>query len=467
MNKKQSFGKFGWFYFLNLIYSSQREKRSYPFYNREGRNTKICLVRNLLAGVILLLISFSFPTPVRAEDFWSKFHPYITITEEYNDNIFLTKENKTGDFITTVYPGIQFSHSSEGMGIDFNYMLGLNYYSQNSNLNYTSHNGMLNAWYRFDPRWTFRLREYLLQSDEPREKDFGTTTTSDVNFVSTSRDRSVYLRNVVEPSLEYQFGRENLFTFLYRNNTYLPQSSASENSQENTVNPTFNYWFNIRNGMLLEYMYTSGTFESSPDFTEHKGRGRYIYRFNPRTSIFGEYLFSSVNYKSPGTSYTLQNPSLGVEHAFSATLNGRGQLGYFWQDTKGIPGLDGLSYYLGISKKADLTSFAFAFEGGPREDYFTSQNLGLVKYNRASVLVTYQLGKRSNAGFNGSVDRVEYSQTDPGRIDWISDLAVTFSYQPLRWLTIGLEFSYSQNDSNKNQFDYIENRGLVRLTAKY
>ena len=74
-------------------------------------------------------------------------------------------------------------------------------------------------------------------------------------ILSTQRGvHAIYLRNVVEPSMEYRFGRENLLSVLYRNNIYHNQSPLFEDSQENTVNPRLNYWFDIRNGITLEYI---------------------------------------------------------------------------------------------------------------------------------------------------------------------------------------------------------------------
>jgi hypothetical protein len=423
--------------------------------------------RTFLTGVILFLICFQLPGTVRAEDFWSKFHPYITLSETYDDNLYLERANKTEDFITTIYPGLRFSHSSEGFGIDLDYRLGLNYYSSQTNNNYVSHTGTLNTFYRFDRRWTLRLREYLIQSEEPRERDFGFTGTGERYFIATTRDRGVYLRNVVEPSLEYQFGRENRFSLLYRNNYYQNESSTSQNSRENSVIPVLNYWFNIRNGMVLSYTYTSGDFEGTPDLTGHSISGRYIYRFNPSTSIYGEYLFSGRDYQSPGTDYTVHSPSLGVNHTFSATLSGRAQLGYFWQEAVGISTFSGLTYNLGITQRAQQTTYELALEGGYREDLFTAENLGFTKNYRAVGSAIHQLQRRFSVGFFGSVEMVEFSQAFPGRIDWIYGARGTASYQPLRWLTISLEGSHNRNLSNTNTNDYIDNRAILRLTATH
>ena len=54
--------------------------------------------------------------PAQAAELLSQFHPYISLKEEYNDNLNLTPTNKLDDFITTVQPGIKFSNMDRAGG---------------------------------------------------------------------------------------------------------------------------------------------------------------------------------------------------------------------------------------------------------------------------------------------------------------------------------------------------------------
>ena len=93
----------------------------------------------------------------------------------------------------------------------------------------------------------------------------------------------------------------------------------------------------FRNGVSLEYGLTLGNFQGSPDLVGHMATGRYTYRFNPRTSIFGEYTQLWRNFDNPGIDYAVYRPSVGIEHAFSPTLSARVQLGYYRADPKKVP----------------------------------------------------------------------------------------------------------------------------------
>src|SRR5512137_1142670 len=83
----------------------------------------------------------------QAAELLSKFHPYISLKEDYSDNLNLTSTNKKEDFYTTVQPVLKFSNMDKMTGVDLDYSLGAVFYSKYNNLNYISHNALLNAKY--------------------------------------------------------------------------------------------------------------------------------------------------------------------------------------------------------------------------------------------------------------------------------------------------------------------------------
>ena len=66
--------------------------------------------------VVLLLSCMNAAPFAQAAELLSQFHPYISVKEEYNDNLNLTPTNKIEDFITTVQPGIRFSNMGKTGG---------------------------------------------------------------------------------------------------------------------------------------------------------------------------------------------------------------------------------------------------------------------------------------------------------------------------------------------------------------
>jgi hypothetical protein len=449
---------------------------------------KIAKKMSWIRGLTFFSIIVWMPAIVHAEwgDILSHFKPYITVQEEYNSNIDLTQNRyKRDDFITTISPGFKFSTATKspitsefrqtptaeekyGMDLDFN--AGFNLYAKEHDNNYISLNGKLNAWYAVTPKLNFRVRDYLIRSDEVREGEYSTTAIPGEYLPSRTGKREPYIRNVFEPSVQYQFGKEDVIAFNYRNNVYNIQGRTSEDSMENYFNPRLTYWFDIRNGVSLEYGLTLGNFRGSPDLVGHMATGRYTYRFNPKTSIFGEYTQLWRNFDNPGIDYAVYRPSIGVEHAFSPTLSVKIQGGYYWANPERGSTVDGPFYDILITQQGKRTKYTLSFQGGNTEDLFTAENNGFTQYHRALGRVTYQLLKKMNVGLFGSYEWAKY----PGSViedkkpkDQIWGVGVNASYQILRWLTASLDVSHRENRSNISDRDYSEYRGILKITATY
>jgi predicted porin len=465
-------------------------------------------IKWLVSGLLLLLL----PTIVHAwsEDILSHFQVYMTAEEEYNSNIDLTTNRlKRNDFITTVSPGLKFSTlpkspvtgeftrtptAEDRFGFDLDFRAGFVFYAKEHDDNYISLNGNLNAWYAFTRNFTFRVRDYLIRSDEIRESDYSATALPGQDLLSRMNIREPYFRNVFEPSIEYRFGRENSIVLNYRNNIYDIKSSTAEDSRENYFNPRLTYWFNIRHGVYLEYGFTLADLENSPDWKGHMATGRYMYRFNPQTSIFVEYTQLWRNFdnpsvgENPSIDYVVYRPSIGIEHAFSPTLSARVQGGYYWMDPHRegswvfdrdssswiwislAKSSDGPFFDVLLTKRAQKTTYTLSLQGGYTEDFFTSENLGFAQYYRALGRVTHQLLQRMTVGFFGSYEWAKYPGTvieDKTPKDNIWAIGADASYQILKWLRVSLDASHRENRSNISDRDYSEYRGILRITATY
>ena len=434
-------------------------------------------------GCSIALVLMILPATGQAgsEEILSHFQFYVTAQEEYNSNIDLSPNRfKRDDFITTLSPGIRFSTlpwaettrelrapsatREDRFGMDLDYRLGLVFYAKEKDYNFVSHDGLLNAWYSPSQRVTFRVRDYLVRSDENRERDYSSTALPEQLLLGTQRVRSPYTRNAFEPSVEYRFGVGNVASLNYRYMVYRNQSPLSENSEENFINPRITYWFDIRNSLSLDYSLTVGDFERSSDFISHLATGRYAYRFNPRTSVFADYSFETRNFDPPSIDYKIHRPSIGAEHNFSPTLSGRVQGGYFWQNPKTGSTTKGFYYDLGLTKRAERTSYTLSFVGGYTEDYFTAENRGFTKYHRALATISHQLSQHLSVGGNTSYER---AKSEPDAEDRIWGIGVNGSYQVLRWLTATLDFSHRENHAKNSNLDYSEYRGVFRITASY
>jgi len=422
------------------------------------------LHRTMLVFIMFLCI-LTAPY-VYAADILSQIHPYISVSGEYDDNINLTSNNKINDFITTILPGIKFSNMDAKSGIDLDLSAGLVFYDKNPNLNYISGNGSLNAKYMTSEHVNFYLQEAYLRSDNPREQEYFTQAAGNKYVLSTSTQRSVYWRNVFAPTVEYQFGQESRIGVNYRHNIYQTDASISENSIENYINPFITYWFDKRNGVHLDYAYTNGDFESSPDLNGQKVTASYMNRLNPKATAFVEGAYTNQSFALSSMDYNIYEPSVGLSYVFTPSLTASAQIGYYWMEyLNQDPKFNGLTFKVDLANTGARTMYVLSIQGGYTEDYFTSQNLGFQKYYRATGSIKHNLEKRFSVGCSGSIERVEFVGME--RSDTIWGVGASASYQLMKWLTLSLEISHNANQSNIPANEYIENKGILRLTASY
>lgn len=421
----------------------------------------------------LLSLLFAVATPhAYGAGLISRFHPIVSVKGEYSDNLNLTKTNKSEDVITTVQPGIRFSNMGDKTGVDLDYTLGAVFYGKKTNLNYISHNASLDVKYMTAARVNFYLRESFIRSDEPREQEYFTTPAANRYVLATTTERAIYWRNVVAPTVEYQFGPESRLGVTYRNNLYRTDSPSGENSQEHFINPFFSYWFDKRNGISLEYGLTYGEFDRTPDLTGHRANARYTYRFSPRYSLFTEYTYSKRTFNASDPSaaslspdYDTHEPGIGMKFSISNVLTASVQVGYFWTRPKTGTGKEGVSYRGELANTDPHTAYGLNLQGGYTEDFFTAQNLGFIRYHRLTGFLTHMPDRQISLGCFGNVEYAEYETSD--RRDTIWGIGVRGAYMPLKWLTFSLEASHRENQSSLDTAAYVENRGMLRITVMY
>ncbi|MBP1712980.1 MAG: hypothetical protein H6Q42_1183 [Deltaproteobacteria bacterium] len=437
--------------------------------------------KNRILNRIIFPLIFFFSIPLSAQaqlGDWSKFRFDFGVQEDYTDNVDLRATNTREDWITKVFAGIGYStlrpvdrtpgqlelapRERDPWGIDLNYVAGYNYYANKTYEEYWSHDGRLDTWYTFDRRLTLRLKDYLINSTEQQEPQYAEGAPPGSYIPGTEAGKRVeYLRNVLEPSIEYRFGREDLLSLYYRNNYYDSKDDvAYQDSQENYLSPRIDYWFDVRNGITFEYGYTDAKFDRSPDYKGHMGRGRYTYRFDSRTSAFADYLYLYRDLENPGTDYDVQNPSIGIAHAFTPATSGDIQIGYFWYNPKGDETQTGPSINANLNSRTQFTTYTLSLRGGFREEYFSSTNLGPSKYYGGYLSANHQLAQRFTIGARGFVENNKYTDE---RKDWVWQAGANASYQPLRWLQIWFEYFYRERDSNRDIEDYEENRFILRV----
>ena len=399
--------------------------------------------------------------------------PYIFVSEQYTSNVYLTKDNKKEDWISTIGPGIRLAVNDPSFSADLTGHLGYNWYANKTKDDYWSVDGTLGLRYNPTPQLTFKVREYILRSENAAEQNYpqGQQPAQPGVIVGTNRSNSPYLRNVVEPSVDWQFSRQGNVGILYRNNILRnDDNTANEDSTEHYVRPSLSYSIDQRNNIALDYGLTFGRYSRdvgahTPDFVSQSPHGRYTYRFDAQMSVFADYIYTTQDNDDPGIDYTINNPSVGITYAFNPTLIGTAQVGYFWQKPDRGDGMDGLSSNLSITQRERQTTYTLALNSGYQQNQFGFDNQGFSRYYGGSAVIQHQLTQRFTVGLTGTAQHVDYSLTD--RKDWIYTADATASYQILKWLTLGGRVGYQQDDSTLDVNSYDEWHAFITLSVAF
>lgn len=466
-----------------------------------------------ISAVLTILFVCAVPA-AHSTDILSQIHPYITITEEYSDNINLTKNSKAGmlnpdltrldkkeDFMTTVRPGIKFSNMDAQSGVDLDASAGYVFYAHNENLDYLTANVSASAKYLTSSHFNFYIRNSFIRSDMPREREPFTTGADNKYLLATENQRNVYIRNVVEPTVEYQFGPESRVGVKYRNNYYqdkdvlLTDGSVTNNdSIENYINPFLVFWITKQHGISLDYSYTNGYFKGGRDpmgfrvgytnLNGHKVGGSYMLRFTPRATAFVKGAYTSqtfndetIGYMTYSRDYMIYDAAVGLSYMFSPTLTASAEAGYFWMDPRDpqfMKRQDGVSFKADIVQLDARTTYRLSIQGGYTQDFFTSQNLGFRRYYRATGSITHFLERRLSIGCLGSIEYGEMQNEWPNanQLDTIWMAGANIAYTPFKWLRIALDYNYQERLLNRafdpyEENEYQEHRAMLTFTATY
>jgi hypothetical protein len=90
----------------------------------------------LIAVIILGAMSIIAPVDVEGSEF--RFQPSMTLSEEYNDNVFLTTENRSADYITAIAPSLSMVYLAPKWDWNVSYNYNLNYYARRTRSDDTS-----------------------------------------------------------------------------------------------------------------------------------------------------------------------------------------------------------------------------------------------------------------------------------------------------------------------------------------
>jgi len=375
-----------------------------------------------------------------------RYHPFLLFEEIYTDNLFATNSGKKDDFITSIAPGIWLAFPANReklLSID---------------TNTTSPGGLKLS--RIKPEATRRYQTYFLYSPE---------------FVFYANDSGLdHINHKAEGLLQYNFNSGLSFDLI---DLFHDKEEVAGNGIINTLYRyqdnllDFITTFDAPSGKLkLQFDYSNYNLDYKETAVDYRDRNdnslklSVFYKFWPKTSLFGEYDFSNINFGSGSTNDSIENRYYaGITWDMTAKTRGTLKLGYMNKDfdLASVEDQDGFS--IELQTQHNLTPKRALQVNGYRK--FHESDLA----NASSFLSTgidVALLQRFTEKWSGTLDafyeRNEYNGFS--RSDDLFGLGPAVRFKPRKWLIFDLGYHYYQNNSDVNFYDYKVQQIFFRVT---
>ncbi|MBI5605160.1 MAG: outer membrane beta-barrel protein [Deltaproteobacteria bacterium] len=369
-------------------------------------------------------------------------HPFVGLTETYNDNVYRNYGNlkSESDLITTLSPGVQLFLPLQRHNVQLNYRADVNWFSNNSGTNYANQRvgGEVNL--DFPGGLIFGLSDYYADAKIPRKAKNGNNSSSDPfrELPYTANDFNVMAkyRFVDRWAVE---GRYNNYDYAYKNNF-----DEGGNYKRDLFGGSLYYRFTPKIDALADYNYAKTKYKTAT-FNDNKDHSAYVgLSFDPTSKLRG---YAKVGWaqKEYDNSLARRNNTFST---FSSLIN----------VTYTLSRYDGLTFIANRQILEDVDTNA----------PYTSTDVSL--WYRHILAWNEKVSLNANAGYG--TGKFEQSTTDiDGAIKTRDDkkyyVGAGVGYALQRWLNLGLNYSYTNNDSNFLNYNYKENKVWVSAVAAF
>lgn len=409
------------------------------------------------SAVIIVLVLFF--VPFAQAQYRVELTPSLTMSEMYDDNIYLDPDHEKSDYITMVSPGFYLDLVGHHTTLGLRYAPTFVWYADETDNNTVRHAGTLTLGQELGQYLRFDLTDTYTKSEEPIE-------TIDT-VVDVRHTRNTYQRNTGSASFRYAFGPENSITAGYRHSLLQNDDPTIDDGREQGPFAMATLWMNVRNGLEFSYGYTDAHFsrdEGTPadDYTGQSDGIRYIYRFNPHQQCFVGYTLTTRDFDGTTEDYKVHDGTVGYEQAVSPDLSVTLGAGYFKQDNERSTDESGVSYNAAVTKRFHRGSVAIGGAGGWHEAYLEADRTGFSKFWSVNTSLEYQLLEPLTGYVVGNYS---HDKEDTGRVwkTYQANCGIRWAF--LRWFTAGLEYRYAKRKDDVYADEFTDNQVILTVTA--
>jgi hypothetical protein len=377
--------------------------------------------KSLLCVVIAVIFGLSSEAlAVRLGSF--EVHPFLSLTEQYTDNVYNTNSDKKSDLSTTISTGLQliFPRVKKKYHLDLIYQMDMERFNKFTSENATNHTANGKFEIKFPGGIQIELSDKFLRGHDPR----GVSLSEELDFYTynTGTVRAAY-------SLTDRFKLQMDYTNLFIN--YDAERNRFRNRTDNTV---------------AGYLY---------------------YRILPKTAVFVEYEYVAVNFKESEDSDSTEHHIFGgITWEVTGKTKGTFKGGYGTKSFKD-QSLEKFSGYL-VEATVDynFTSRHSVKLKGIREtnetdfygsDFYVSTVFSLEYFQRFTGKIT------AKCDLSYGVDNY-YGDVKRRDDEWKTGIGII--YEIKKWLITEAGYYYTKRNSDIEDFSYKNNLFKFKVTTR-
>ena len=375
--------------------------------------------------------------------------PSVTLREEYDDNIFLTKDNRVDDFITKVIPSISIKYKTPIWDLGLNETFYWWYYAKQARGYYSNDANIISKLTVIKNLLYFDVTDtYSSVILNPR----GPSTTENLNV-----NRSDSNTFNASPYVKYQLDPATAVTAGYAYTDIWYRSSDGVNRQQHKGFLSIQHAFNPKVNILLGAEYV----EDRPKNTEPENDQTAVfttvlYNIDPRTSFEGTAGYRMFTFED---SADQNKPFYDVGVVYRLPQKGKIQLRasqlFSASATQGI-------VETALQKLTVSYGEAFSVEGSvyhSKDNYFeigqTNEATGFL------AGLTYAPNPRRTYRVSGGYERDKYLPGDERRSIYLASAGV--DYRLSAKVILGIAYAYNRSTGQLETNNYIDNIVLLQL----
>lgn len=400
------------------------------------------------AIMLVLLIALLWPSGVWAA---LEFHPYLTVEEEYNDNINLSSSNEEEDWITTLQPGISLTYDNRSVAAMVDYSLRYRFYKNNDEDNLDEFEDVqranASALFFGGRPFTLRVSETITREALDARDDY---TYSDA-------DRSTLYHLTVLPEYNWRLTPTFSLVFGYGYDRLDYADTRGNDSEEHSGRVSLVKTLSATSDVFARYEYTAHQSDDEEEFDRQDYTLGLTQQLGVRTTLSLEGGYSEVEYDS---GYDTDSTTWLVDLGYRLSEALSFALAYSQDFT--LTAEDGLTE----SQEASLT-------GNYRKDSMAASasifwnTSDYVRENREDEAIGIRcdlskpLVSNLTANFDAEYEHAQFDDVVDEDVDRVT-LGTSLDYL-FRRFTASLGYRYRINESDIDTNDYTNN--IVTLSG--